>query len=82
MFGFCRELWWFVVSFRFFGDFIAVSWVFLLVEGSGTVDFLSAKTWTKRGALGAFCGSLVVPKTRLWKVSGGEAGFSTPPFTM
>jgi hypothetical protein len=25
-------LWWFVVSFRFFGDFVPVSWVFLLVE--------------------------------------------------
>ena len=77
MFGFCGELWWFVVSFRFWGDFVPVSWVFLPVKGSGTVDFLTAKTWTKSGALRAFCGSLVVPKTWLWEVSVEKR---VPPF--
>ena len=81
MFGFCGELWWFVVSFWF----LEISFRFpgsFFWWNERNRRFFDCKNVDETWCVGCFLWQFGGSKTWLWKVSGGEAGFSTPPFTM
>jgi hypothetical protein len=45
LFGFCGELWWFVVDFWLLRGWLRFAGLFLLVWGAESVIFLMVKTW-------------------------------------